>query len=79
VFYVEYLRRERKLTQRQVAERTGINRTTVSNIECGRVNPTPEELERLALALSFSPPERLMRVIEVPDAAAPEPVETETV
>jgi transcriptional regulator with XRE-family HTH domain len=38
-----------------LAERTGINRTIMNNIEIGRVNATPDELRRIAAAFNLSP------------------------
>lgn len=42
------LRKTRKLTQEQVAERVGIKRSTISNYEIGRRTPNLHDLKRLA-------------------------------
>lgn len=42
------LRRSKKLTQEQAAERLGLTRCTVSNYECGRRSPHLTDLQRLA-------------------------------
>lgn len=42
------LRKGRKLTQEQAAEKLGITRATVSNYEVGRRHPHVSELKRLA-------------------------------
>ena len=45
------LRERRGLTQKQLAERTGINLGDVSGIERGSANPTERTLNRIAEAL----------------------------
>lgn len=42
------LRKGRKLTQVEAAERLGLSRCTVSNYECGRRSPHLTDLERMA-------------------------------
>lgn len=44
-------REELRLTQAQVAERSGIRQSDISRIECGKANPTQTTLERIAAAL----------------------------
>ena len=62
---VRRLRRERELTQGQVASKAGLNLTTISHVETGTVSPTVETLEKLASALDVS-------VVELfPKAQAP--------
>ena len=62
---VRRLRRERELTQGQVASKAGLNLTTISHVETGTVSPTVETLEKLARALDVS-------VVELfPKAQAP--------
>ncbi len=46
------LRRSRRLTQRQLSARTGIQQSEISRIEGGRANPTATTLAALARALS---------------------------
>jgi transcriptional regulator with XRE-family HTH domain len=62
---VRRLRREQELTQGQVAQKAGLNLTTVSHVETGTVSPTVETLEKLAHALDVG-------VVELfPKAQAP--------
>lgn len=58
----KFLRITRELSQDQLAARTGINRSIISNIENGRVNPRPDELVQLGKALSYKPERLLDRV-----------------
>jgi transcriptional regulator with XRE-family HTH domain len=46
-------------SQQDLADATGISRSIISNIENGRVNPTPTELAALGHALNC-PPDRLL-------------------
>ena len=54
-------REDQKLSQRQLAERTGITQSDISKIETGEANPTLETLKKLAsglgmnLNISFTP------------------------
>ncbi len=54
-------RKESKLTQRELAEKTGINQADISKLETGNANPTLALLKRLAdgmdmtLKLEFIP------------------------
>ena len=54
-------RKRSNLTQKQLAERTGINQADISKIETGNANPTLQVLKRLAegmdmvLRLEFVP------------------------
>jgi transcriptional regulator with XRE-family HTH domain len=45
------LRRERALTQKQLAERAGVHHITVSDLERGAQEASPETVQRLAAAL----------------------------
>lgn len=45
---LKILRRGRKLTQEQLAERLGVNRATISNYEISRRSPSLKELKRFA-------------------------------
>lgn len=47
------LRKERGITQQEIANRTGIKRTNVARIESGRNAPTIEVLVKLAAALDM--------------------------
>lgn len=49
-------REKRKLTQDELAARSGIDQTTISSLETGRhSNPTFDTIQRLAAALSIAP------------------------
>lgn len=54
---VSSLRKEKKLSQQTLADRTGINRALISRIENGDFTPSIEQLEKLAEALDFEPTE----------------------
>jgi transcriptional regulator with XRE-family HTH domain len=47
-------RRELELSQEYLAELAGLHRTYVSNLERGMINPTLENVERLAKALDIT-------------------------
>ena len=47
------MRKERGITQQEIADRTGIKRTNVARIESGRNAPTIEVLVKLAAALDM--------------------------
>ena len=47
-------RRERRLTQKQLAARSGIGQAEISKIERGRKSPTLETYSRLAIALDLT-------------------------
>jgi transcriptional regulator with XRE-family HTH domain len=66
VFYLKFRRIELDLTCREVAKQSGIGNAWYGQIERGRVNPTTDELKRIAKALKCTP-QRLM----VPVDAAP--------
>lgn len=50
---LDYLRKARGLTQEQLAQLSGIPRTTLSHIESGTGNPSLKTLSKLALALGI--------------------------
>ncbi len=58
-------RRKNNLTQKQLAERTGIDQADISKIETGNANPTIQMLQRLAdgmdmvLKLEFIPKNKI--------------------
>ena len=61
-------RKEKKLTQEQVAQAMGVSRQTVSHWENGRVEPTQEQREALCRLLEIpadapkpTPPSRWLR------------------
>lgn len=47
------LRKEKGITQQEIAERTGMKRTNVARIESGKNAPTIEVLVKLAAALDM--------------------------
>jgi transcriptional regulator with XRE-family HTH domain len=47
-------RRELEISQEQLAERSGLHRTYISDIERGDRNPSLENVERLARALELT-------------------------
>jgi len=46
------LRRKKGLTQKDLAEKIGTKQTAIARIESGRINPTVNLLERIAMALN---------------------------
>ncbi len=61
---VRMLRNELKISQEDFAERAGLHRTYISDLERGRRNVSLENIERLAKALNLSISELLQRVDE---------------
>lgn len=54
---IQEIRKSRKLTQEYVAEKIGIETSSLSNIENGRYYPTSENLEKITKILSVKPQE----------------------
>lgn len=48
-----FLRKEKGITQQEIAERTGMKRTNIARIESGKNIPTIEVLVKLAAALDM--------------------------
>lgn len=48
------LRKEKKLSQEQLAEQIGVSRQTISNWELGETAPNPEQLKLLSKTLNIS-------------------------
>jgi transcriptional regulator with XRE-family HTH domain len=69
---IRSVRRERGLTQEELAKRIGVNYTYISKIEKGRLPYTPsqETLRLLAQALEVNPLELLDLAEKVPDELA---------
>lgn len=65
MFYVELVQRAKRITQDELSRRTGIDQSTISKIFRGRINPTSNELERLAAGLDCAgAAARLMDVVD---------------
>ena len=62
-FAVRTRREELKLTQEELAERVGIHRTYLSDIERGTRNPSLINIDRIAESLAMSLPELFAIVI----------------
>ena len=58
---IRKLRDAGELTQEELAQRCGLNLTTVVNAESGRTSPSLESLERLAAGLNMSLSELIAR------------------
>jgi Zn-dependent peptidase ImmA (M78 family)/DNA-binding XRE family transcriptional regulator len=52
---IKRLRLVRRWDQSILAEKAGVSSATISNLELGRVAPTPEQVERIAAALGYAP------------------------
>lgn len=69
---IRELRKSRNLTQRQLADRVGINFTYLSRVENDRLDdeqtPREETLQRIASALESDPNELLLLARRIPDA-----------
>ncbi len=52
---IKRLRLVRRWDQSALADRAGVSSATISNLELGRVTPTPEQIERIAAALGYAP------------------------
>ena len=48
-------RKEQNISQEELAYRTGLDRTYISGLECGKRNPTLKILVKLAHSLKMSP------------------------
>ena len=67
---LKFERIRRHLSQDQLGRKTGIRQSDISAMERGRLNPTEDELARLANALLINPPSVLLKEIPIRD---PEP------
>lgn len=69
---IRQIRKERNLTQRQLAEKVGINFTYLSRVENDRLDadqtPREETLQKIARALATDPDELLLLARRIPDA-----------
>jgi predicted RNase H-like HicB family nuclease/DNA-binding Xre family transcriptional regulator len=71
---LKILRAERGLTLRELEERTGISKDSISEIERGLRQPRASTVVKLAEGLGVDPAELLQRIAQ-PPARRPEPVE----
>lgn len=53
IAYFVQCRKEKKMTQADIARRTGIPRTNITRFESGRYNPSLEMLVKIAAALDM--------------------------
>ena len=69
---IREIRKSRNLTQRELADRVGINFTYLSRVENDRLDdeqtPREETLQRIAKALNADPDELLLLARRIPDA-----------
>lgn len=69
---IRELRKSRNLTQRELADRVGINFTYLSRVENDRLDddqtPREETLQRIAKALDADPDELLLLARRIPDS-----------
>lgn len=56
-------RRELDLTQEALAERAGVHRSYIANVERGEINPSLENIEKIVEALGVSIPELFISYI----------------
>ena len=52
--FIAKCRKEKKMTQEQLAQRTGISRPNISRFESGNYNPSLEMMVRIAEALEMN-------------------------
>lgn len=67
VLRIRYERLRQGMLQRVLAEQSGLRQELVSNIETGRLNPTDDELLRLANVLHVNPPRALLTPVVIPE------------
>jgi DNA-binding XRE family transcriptional regulator len=63
------LRADQALSQRELAAKAGISKTTLVNIEVGRITPHPTTIRKLAAALGMSPRDLVRALRENRDEA----------
>lgn len=68
---VHVLRRRRKLSQEDLAQRAGLHRTYIGGVERGEINPTLVNVVRIGQALEVDATELLTDVLppQAPDSA----------
>ena len=52
---VRNLRREKGMSQRQLAEASGVSKKTLANVETGKVHPLPSTARKIGAALDVDP------------------------
>src|SRR5829696_7483596 len=52
---VRSLREEKGMSQRQLAEASGVSKKTLANVEVGKVHPLPSTARKIAAALEVDP------------------------
>ena len=68
---IKRLRKERKMTQGDLAEKAGIQRETISKYESGKLTPPPYNLESIEKALKVPAGTLAQKVaIAIPDTSA---------
>lgn len=70
---IRYYRTQGELTQKQLAQRAGINQGFLSEIERGKRSPSPSSLRAIAVALDLAP---AVLIGEGPDHDTPQPLDT---
>jgi transcriptional regulator with XRE-family HTH domain len=55
-------RKERNISQEELAFRSELDRTYISGLECGKRNPTLKIIVKLALSLNMKPSELLINL-----------------
>jgi len=65
------LRKEKGVTQERLAQESGYHTTYISQIECGKKNPTLQTLFRIAEALEILPQDIISSTLE--EIAQPPP------
>lgn len=51
---LQKIRKDRRLSQEQLAAMSGVSRVQIARIEAGRTNPTAQTLKKLSTALACS-------------------------
>jgi transcriptional regulator with XRE-family HTH domain len=71
VLNIEFVRRDRRLSQEKLGQLTDIPQSFISLLELGRGIPTPEQAQRLALVLDLTPDVLLKPAVIVSDGTSP--------
>jgi transcriptional regulator with XRE-family HTH domain len=58
-------RKERGISQEELAFRSELDRTYISGLECGKRNPTLKILVKLAVSLNMKPSELLINLYSI--------------